>query len=83
MPCVLRPSPYLIAGLGWLSHSGSSAAGGKTDFGPDVGVGLRLPVTSWLAPWVEGQFLTITQALPALGPNLLLSAGVSAKLLGF
>jgi len=45
--------------------------------------GLRLPVTSWLAPWVEGQFLTITQALPTLGPNLLLSAGVSAKLLGF
>ncbi len=79
-PALRRPLPYLIAGLGWLSHGGP--AGATTDLGPDLGVGLRLPVTPVLAPWVELQCLAITGATAGFAPNLLLSMGVSAKLLG-
>jgi len=71
-----RPSTYFIAGLGWLSHNSGNAAGAKTDFGPDLGAGLRLPLTPTIASWVEGQILTFT----ALAPNLLFSVGVSTRL---
>ena len=44
-----RPSTYFIAGLGWLSHNSGNAAAAKTDFGPDLGAGLRLPLTPTIA----------------------------------
>lgn len=44
-PAVRRPSFYLIAGLGWVGHSGGSPAGATNDFGPDLGVGLRPPAS--------------------------------------
>jgi opacity protein-like surface antigen len=85
-PDVGHVAPYVIGGVGWVTHSGagfsstqSSSNARDSDVGATIGAGVRLPVTPLVAPWVELQLLTATEVVGGWGPNALLSVGISAK----
>jgi hypothetical protein len=79
-------TPYVVAGFGFVARGGSGydAVHGlgieSPDLGPDLGVGLRLPVTAALAARAELQVVTETEWAAGGAPNLALSVGLSVAL---
>jgi hypothetical protein len=82
-PTVGHPSLYVIAGVGVVNYNGAPLQefgyGGATEWGPDLGVGVRMPLTATMAPRVE---LEDVFEPASIRNDLIMSAGLSVAVGG-
>jgi len=76
-PTVRHPVLYVSASVGVVSYSGLEFSARGTEWGPDLGVGVRMPLTATMAPRVELE--DVVEPASPTGSNLILSVTLGGR----